>query len=82
VDLTDQNAKSRKTGMKRQRRNGIQNFTVYPNGWKRKQYLGQNHNRVPRRRLTYSRVRRDRSVPGLKRELGQVHLRQNENDGE
>ena len=82
MDLTDQNAKSRKTGMKRQRRNGIQNLTVYPNDWKRKQFFGQNHNRVSRRRLTHPRMRRDRSVPGLERELGQVHLRQNENDGE
>lgn len=82
VDLTDQNAKPRKAGMKRGRRNRVQDFTAHPNGCERKQDLGQGHNRISGRRLTHSCMRRDRSVPGLKRELGQVHLRQNENDGE
>ena len=32
VDLTEQNAKLRQTGMKRGRRNGVWNFTVHPDG--------------------------------------------------
>ncbi len=55
---------------------------MYLDGWERKQYFRQYHDRVSRRRLTHPRVRRNRSGSCLERELRQVHLRQNQDDGE
>ncbi len=55
---------------------------MHPDSKLRIQHIRQGRNRISRCRLTNSRVRRYRSVPILKGKVGQIHLRQNENNGE
>jgi hypothetical protein len=80
--LADQNAQTRKTGMKRGRRKTAGDLTASLGGLVGKQSLQDRGDRSPRRCVTNTRMRHDWCSPTVESKIGQRYLGQNQNSGE